>query len=63
MFVMYSIMSSTIDCFSFFLQFGVTDGDGIISLWQVGLGTASNRPFFVSVMYTYNITFKFIFCL
>nr|XP_042903510.1 dmX-like protein 2 [Parasteatoda tepidariorum] len=27
-------------------KFGVTDGDGIISLWQVGLGHVSNRPFF-----------------
>ncbi|GFQ79324.1 hypothetical protein TNCT_644561, partial [Trichonephila clavata] len=26
--------------------FGVTDGDGIISLWQVGLQSVSNRPFF-----------------
>ncbi|GFU53274.1 dmX-like protein 2 [Trichonephila clavipes] len=27
-------------------KFGVTDGDGIISLWQVGLQSVSNRPFF-----------------
>ncbi|XP_055931190.1 dmX-like protein 2 isoform X2 [Argiope bruennichi] len=27
-------------------KFGVTDGDGIISLWQVGLGSVSNKPYF-----------------
>ncbi|KAG8181368.1 hypothetical protein JTE90_008839 [Oedothorax gibbosus] len=27
-------------------KFGVTDGDGIISLWQVGLQAVSSRPFF-----------------
>ena len=29
-------------------KFGVADGDGNLSLWQVGLASASSRPFFVS---------------
>jgi hypothetical protein len=30
-------------------KFGVADGDGNLSLWQVGLGSCANRPFFVSI--------------
>jgi hypothetical protein len=30
-------------------KFGVADGDGNVSLWQVGLGSSTNRPFFVSI--------------
>lgn len=33
-------------------KFGVTDGDGIISLWQVGLGAVSSRPFFSTQCHT-----------
>jgi len=29
-------------------KFGVADGDGKLSLWQVGLASQSNRSFFVS---------------
>lgn len=29
-------------------KFGIADGDGNLSLWQVGLASQSNRPFFVS---------------
>jgi hypothetical protein len=29
-------------------KFGVADGDGNVSLWQVGLASSVNRPFFVS---------------
>lgn len=29
-------------------KFGVADGDGNLSLWQVGLASTSSRPFFVS---------------
>jgi hypothetical protein len=28
-------------------KFGIADGDGNLSLWQVGLASQSNRPFFV----------------
>lgn len=30
-------------------KFGVTDGDGNLSLWQVALCTSSTKPFFVSL--------------
>ena len=30
-------------------KFGVADGDGNLSLWQVGLASSSSRPFFVSI--------------
>lgn len=30
-------------------KFGIADGDGNLSLWQVGLASQSNRPFFVSL--------------
>lgn len=30
-------------------KFGIADGDGNLSLWQVGLASQNNRPFFVSV--------------
>jgi hypothetical protein len=30
-------------------KFGVADGDGNLSLWQVGLASATSRPFFVSI--------------
>lgn len=34
-------------------KFGVADGDGNVSLWQVGLGSSAIRPFFVSIsLYT-----------
>lgn len=29
-------------------KFGVADGDGNLSLWQVGLASNASRPFFVS---------------
>lgn len=29
-------------------KFGIADGDGKLSLWQVGLASQSNRSFFVS---------------
>lgn len=31
-------------------KFGVADGDGNVSLWQVGLGSNNTRPFFVSIL-------------
>lgn len=30
-------------------KFGISDGDGNLSLWQVGLVSQSNRSFFVSI--------------
>lgn len=30
-------------------KFGIADGDGNLSLWQAGLASQNNRPFFVSV--------------
>ncbi|KFM72487.1 DmX-like protein 2, partial [Stegodyphus mimosarum] len=33
-------------------KFGITDGDGIISLWQVGLGSSVNKPFFSTQCHT-----------
>lgn len=30
-------------------KFGVADGDGNLSLWNVGLSSAHSRPFFVRV--------------
>lgn len=32
-------------------KFGVADGDGKLSLWQVGLASQCNRSFFVSFLY------------
>ena len=32
-------------------KFGVADGDGNLSLWQVGLVSSVSRPFFVSIHY------------
>lgn len=29
-------------------KFGVADGDGNLSLWQIGLQSNASRPFFVS---------------
>jgi hypothetical protein len=34
-------------------KFGVADGDGKLSLWQVGLASQSNRSFFVSLFLQY----------
>ena len=31
-------------------KFGVADGDGNLSLWNVGLSPSYNRPFFVSTL-------------
>lgn len=30
-------------------KFGIADGDGNLSLWQAGLASQNNRPFFVSL--------------
>lgn len=32
-------------------KFGVADGDGNLSLFQVGLASSASRPFFVSLHY------------
>lgn len=49
-------------------KFGIADGDGNLSLWQAGLASQNNRPFFVSaaselVRRCKNIKFVFLFCL
>ncbi len=33
---------------AFLLQFGVTDGEGSLCLWQVGLGVNMTKPYLVS---------------
>ncbi|XP_055600710.1 dmX-like protein 2 isoform X3 [Uranotaenia lowii] len=41
-------------------KFGIADGDGNLSLWQVGLASQSNRPFFTYQCHTKGIT-DFVF--
>lgn len=36
-------------------KFGVADSDGILSLFQLGLTSATSRPFFVSIIYPNNL--------
>ncbi|KXJ78276.1 hypothetical protein RP20_CCG005091 [Aedes albopictus] len=41
-------------------KFGIADGDGKLSLWQVGLASQSNRPFFTYLCHNKGIT-DFVF--
>ncbi|GAB0086325.1 dmX-like protein 2 [Sergentomyia squamirostris] len=41
-------------------KFGIADGDGNLSLWQVGLASQSNRPFFTMQCHNKGIT-DFVF--
>lgn len=34
-------------------KFGLTDGDGNLSLWQVSLSSAGSKPFFVSFLFNF----------
>lgn len=40
-------------------KFGVADSDGLLSLWQLGLTSATSKPFFVS--YRKNCTLQTLF--
>ncbi|XP_035791967.1 dmX-like protein 2 isoform X1 [Anopheles albimanus] len=41
-------------------KFGIADGDGNLSLWQVGLASQNNRPFFTYICHNKGIT-DFVF--